>query len=148
MFSFIKNNLETSRKVFNSRNCSTDCNPSSWVTPAPVKPYPRSWIQPPYDLRVLEQLFVDRTIRTVKSFRNLVKSNWSQIVYTIFRLIWTQTDVRLGPNQSESGKYKLISVWFNKILLCVLCDTETAVCVSHKAYIYERLSKRKMGGSI
>ena len=24
--------------------------------------------------------------------------------------------VRLGPNQSENGKYNLISVWFNKIL--------------------------------
>ena len=28
-------------------------------------------------------------------FRNLVKSNWNQIVLTIFRLIWIQTDVRL-----------------------------------------------------
>ena len=30
-----------------------------------------------------------------KSFRNLVKSNRNQIVFTIFRLIWNQTDVRL-----------------------------------------------------
>ena len=50
---------------------------------------------------------------TQKSFRNLIKSNRNQIVFTIFRLIWNQTDVRLVPNQSANGKYNLISVWFN-----------------------------------
>ena len=52
---------------------------------------------------------------TEKSFRNLINSNWNQIVYTIFRLIWNQTDFRLVTNQSKNGKYNLISVWFNKI---------------------------------
>ena len=45
---------------------------------------------------------------TGKSFRNLIKSNRNQILYTIFQLIWNQTDVRLVPNQSENGKYNLI----------------------------------------
>ena len=48
---------------------------------------------------------------TEKSFRNLIKFNRNQIVFTIFRLIWNQTDtVRLVPNQSENSKYNLISV--------------------------------------
>ena len=34
-------------------------------------------------------------LHTQKSFRNLIKSNRNQIVFTIFRLIWIQTDVRL-----------------------------------------------------
>ena len=38
-------------------------------------------------------------------FRNLVKSNRNQIEFTIFRLIWIQTEVRLESNQSENGKY-------------------------------------------
>ena len=45
---------------------------------------------------------------TEKYFRNLIKSTRDQIVFTIFRLIWIQTDVRLDPNQSENGKYNLI----------------------------------------
>ena len=53
---------------------------------------------------------------TEKSFRNNIIPNWNQIVFTIFQLIWKQTDVRLVPNQSEDGKYNLISVWFKKIL--------------------------------
>ena len=51
-----------------------------------------------------------------KSFRNLMKSNWNQILVTIFLLIWNQTDVRLIPNQSENSNYNLISVSFDKIL--------------------------------
>ena len=46
-----------------------------------------------------------------KSFRNLIKLNQYQIVFTIFRLIWNQTDVRMIPNQSVHGKYNPISVW-------------------------------------
>ena len=41
--------------------------------------------------------------------RNFIKSNRNQIVFTIFRLIRIQTDVRLDPNQSKNGKYNLIS---------------------------------------
>ena len=56
-----------------------------------------------------------RPPHTEKSFRNLIKSTWNQIVFTILRLIWNQTDVRLVPNKSENGKYNLISGCFNKI---------------------------------
>ena len=48
-------------------------------------------------------------VHTEKSFLNLIKSTRNQIVFTIFRLIWIQMDVRLDPNQSENGKYNLIS---------------------------------------
>ena len=61
-------------------------------------------------------------LHTEKSFWNLIKSTRNQIVFAIFRLIWSQTDVRLVPNQSENGKYDLISVWFimiSKRFLCV-----------------------------
>ena len=52
---------------------------------------------------------------TEKSFRNLIKSNRNQIVLTIFRLIWNETDVLLVSNQSVHSKYNLISVRFNAI---------------------------------
>ena len=48
-------------------------------------------------------------------FPNLIKSNRNQIVFTIFRLIWNQTNVCLDPNLWENGEYNLISGWFNKI---------------------------------
>ena len=46
---------------------------------------------------------------------NLIESTWNQIVFTIFRLIWIQANVRLDPNQSKNGNYNLISGCFNKI---------------------------------
>ena len=48
-------------------------------------------------------------VHTEKSFRNLIKSNPIQVVFTMHRLIWDQTEVRLVPNQSVHGKYNLIS---------------------------------------
>ena len=54
-------------------------------------------------------------IHTEKSIRNLIKLTRNQIVFIIFRLIWSQTDVRLVPNQSENSKFNLIS----KRFLCV-----------------------------
>ena len=45
----------------------------------------------------------------------LIKSYRNQIVYTIFRLIQNQTDVRLVPNQSVLAKYNLITVLSNRI---------------------------------
>ena len=59
-----------------------------------------------------------------KSFPNLIEWNRNQIVFTIFRLTWNQTDVRLVPNQSENGKYNLISVWFNKTSKRFICVYE------------------------
>ena len=56
-------------------------------------------------------------LNTEKYFRNLIKSNRNQIVFTIFRLIWNskRTLSACVPNQSENGKYNLISVRLNKI---------------------------------
>ena len=62
---------------------------------------------------------------TDKSFRNLIKSNRNQIVFTIFWLIRNRTDVRLVPNQSEKSKYNLISVLYNKISKIFLCVTDS-----------------------
>ena len=62
-----------------------------------------------------------RQQHTEKYFPNLVKSTRNQIVFTMQCLIWIQTDVRLDPNQSENGKYNLISGWFNKIWKIFLC---------------------------
>ena len=78
--------------------------------------------------KILHQLRLRRpsgmfklSLHTEKSFRNLIESTRNQIVFTIFLLIWNQTDVRLVPNQSENGKCNLISVWFNKISKRFLC---------------------------
>ena len=49
-------------------------------------------------------------LHTEKFFPNLIKSNRNQIVFTILRFIWNQTDVRLVPDKSENGKYNLILV--------------------------------------
>ena len=38
-----------------------------------------------------------------------VKLIHSYFLFTIFSLIWNQTDLRLVPNQPENGKYNLIS---------------------------------------
>ena len=46
------------------------------------------------------------------------------------RLIWNQTDIRLIPNQSENGKYNLISGWCNKISQCV--RTSCVILISPK----------------
>ena len=54
-------------------------------------------------------------IRTEKSLRNIIRLSRNQIVSTIFRLIWNRMGDCLIPNQSENGKYNMISIWFNKI---------------------------------
>ena len=43
------------------------------------------------------------------------------IVYTIFRLIFNQTDVRLVINQLKNDEYNLISACFSKISKISLC---------------------------
>ena len=48
--------------------------------------------------------------QTETFFGNLTESNRNQIVFTIFRWIWNQTDVRLVPKPSENCKCILISV--------------------------------------
>ena len=49
-----------------------------------------------------------KNLHTEKYFRNIIKSTRGQIVFTIFRLLWNQTDIRLVPTHSEYGKYYLI----------------------------------------
>ena len=61
-------------------------------------------------ISVAHQHFLINPEYRQKCFRNLIKSNRNQIVFTIFRLIWNETGVRLVPNQSENGKYNFISV--------------------------------------
>ena len=65
--------------------------------------------------------FYTATLHAEKSFRNFINSNRNQIVFTMHRLIWNLTEVRLVPNQSRKGKYNLISVWFDKISKIFLC---------------------------
>ena len=75
-------------------------------------------------------------------FRNPIKLNWNQILYTIFQLIWNQTDDRLVPNQSENGKDNLISGWFNKISLYCrsnICIRIRKVAKRNNADIYKNI---------
>ena len=51
----------------------------------------------------------DSVVHTEKYFRNLIKSSQNQIVLSIFRMIYVQTDIGLDPNQLGNGKYNLIS---------------------------------------
>ena len=61
-------------------------------------------------------------------FEIVLNQSRNQILFTIFQLIWNQTDVRLDPSQSKNGKYNLILGWFNKISKIFL-----SVCVDHQA---------------
>ena len=49
-------------------------------------------------LSQFERFIMKLLLDTEKYFRNLMKSTRNQIVFTIFRLIWNKTDVRLDPN--------------------------------------------------
>ena len=62
-----------------------------------------------------------RSAHTEKYFRNPIKSTRNQILFTIFRLIWNQTDVHLVPNHSENGKCNLIPVYLTRFrkYICV-----------------------------
>ena len=69
----------------------------------------------------------------------IIKSSWNQIVFIIFRLILIQADVRLVLNQSENGKYNLISGWFITISLYIeLPDTFTWMRVRSAAAFWVR----------
>ena len=80
-----------------------------------------------FDLMIFGKYFsvsvVSRyAVRTDKCFLNFAKSTRNQIVFSIFRLISIQTDsIRLDPNQSENGKYNLISGWFSNIQTIFIC---------------------------
>ena len=66
---------------------------------------------------------------TKKSFQDLIKSNCYQIVFTIYRLIWNQMDVRFIRNQSENDEYNLILVWLNKISKIFICVYILKACI-------------------
>ena len=70
---------------------------------------------------------IRRNLHTEKTFQNLIKSNWNQIVFTIFQYIWDQTVVRFVPNQSENDIYNLNSVWLIMILKRFICVYSTMV---------------------
>ena len=50
-----------------------------------------------------------------KYFLNLVNWNRNRIVFTIFQLIWNQTEFHLVPNLSVNYKYNLIPLALTKI---------------------------------
>ena len=53
-------------------------------------------------------------IHTEKSFRNIIKSNRNQIVFTIFWLIWNQTEVRL---LFQINRKMVNTIWFRVDLI-------------------------------
>ena len=62
-----------------------------------------------------DQKTIMMSVHTGKSFRSLIKSNRNQIVFTISRLIWNQTNFRLVRNKFEKHKYNQNLIWLNKI---------------------------------
>ena len=75
-----------------------------------------------------------------------------QIVFTIFRLIWNQTEVRLVSNQSDDGNYNLISGWFNKIFKRFFQSgpthnfTENLPRSGHRPYLFRRVGRLTLNG--
>ena len=66
--------------------------------------------------------------RTEKSFRNLIKSTWNQIVFTIFQLIWNQTDTFV----CFQINWKMVNtIWFQIDLIRFFC-----VCKFHQSGCY------------
>ena len=58
--------------------------------------------------------------RTHNYFRNIIKSNRNQIVFTIFRLIWNPTDVRLVSLCVYTQRNSLLNlVKFNQICIII-----------------------------
>ena len=50
-------------------------------------------------------------LRTLYTQKNLIKPTRNQIVFTLFWLIWNQTDVRLVPNGSYSKRKIVNKIW-------------------------------------
>ena len=66
-------------------------------------------------------------LHTEKSFRNLIKLNRNQILFTIFRLIPNQSDVRLVRNQPGNCQYNLTLNKISKRFLTGLVKRATRV---------------------
>ena len=67
--------------------------------------------------------------------RNITKSNRNQIVFTMHRLIWNQTEVRLAPNQSGNGKYNLISFDLMRFLKDFCLHNEACPCLKEREHL-------------
>ena len=64
-------------------------------------------------------IYISIPIYINRSYINSERKNvW---ITSHLRLIWNQTDVQLIPNESENGRYNLISVWINTISKRFLC---------------------------
>ena len=48
-------------------------------------------------------------------FWNLIESERDRFVFTIFGLVWNQTNIHLVPDQSRKGECNLVSIWFGRI---------------------------------
>ena len=59
---------------------------------------------------MMEYMAWPEFLQIAKYFRNHIKSNQNQIVYTIFQFIKNQTNIRFVQNRSENGKHSLISI--------------------------------------
>ena len=92
------------------------------------------------------------SLHTENCFRNLIKSNHNEIVFTIFWLIYKQMDVSLVPNQPEIGKYNLIWGWFDKIskrFLCVCVPSNCKNCAAgRRTAVRETCVPRRHGALI
>ena len=61
-----------------------------------------------------------RAYSQINLFEILLNRILIKFLFTIFRLIWNQTDACFVPNQSVHGKFNLISVWFDNISLHIV----------------------------
>ena len=77
------------------------------------------WDTSPSDSYTPDRFWFCNLVYTEKSFPYLSKSIRNQIGFIIFDWFGTKTDVHLVQNLSGNSKYNRISVWFNKISLCV-----------------------------
>ena len=78
--------------------------------PKPSQHYRIEGFKGRWSLGTMGVFYTVLMLHTDKSFRKFIKSNRNRIVFTILRLIWNITDVRLVPNQSEYDNYNLILV--------------------------------------
>ena len=60
----------------------------------------------------MSSFWVGLFVHTEKSFRNVIKSNRNQIVFTIFRLIWNQTEEWGFKYGSKSIGKMVNTIWF------------------------------------
>ena len=83
-------------------------------------------------------LHMQATANTEKSFRNLIKSDRNQIVFTIFRMIWNQTAVRtwfqINRKRVNTIRFRFDLIRFRKYFS--VCSSEQA-----KKKYYHTLTK-------